>query len=380
MEAEEEREWLSATMDNIADSKSIEEATAIIDYSNAGGMDKKQLEGLALQIHKPEAFKEDIRDWKQAYDEVISGKIQSADDLIQRWGGILSNGTLQSFIKTFYQQQKSGGTGGKKDKGPNYVGYSWSDTIKKKMEELKLEPGTQDGALFITTLGDEKDAREKKKGADLTPVELTDLINEFAKKHVVQKGAFGGTQIPEYQRKLAEENGFRWSAIGWVKELPDGTVVMFDPKQYQNPDQAKQQEQAATPAAPAPADVKPQPPVSEPTPPRKPAESPEEAYQLQNSDVEEIPEETWERWGGAAGGAMNEVRTTPAAPQPPQATTQTTTAPQSMASSQPTVPRRKRMPDGRLLGERQVTRASDTRGGGGSGTTAMSMVSNAKRA
>ena len=62
---------MSGWMDKIADSSSMEEAQQFIQDSGADGQQRVQMERAAAQIHRPEKFKEDVRDWAQAFKEIL---------------------------------------------------------------------------------------------------------------------------------------------------------------------------------------------------------------------------------------------------------------------------------------------------------------------
>ena len=124
-EAQRDRDYMSGWMDKIADSSSLEEAQQLIQDSGADGKQCVQMERWAAQIHRPEKFKEDVRDWAQAFKEVTNGQIKTDEELIYRWGGRLSSSTMKSLVRMFYKERASG-TG---KKGADYVGYSFSKAI-----------------------------------------------------------------------------------------------------------------------------------------------------------------------------------------------------------------------------------------------------------
>ena len=81
-ETQRDRDYMSGWMDKIADSSSMEEAQQLIQDSGADGQQRVQMERAAAQIHRPEKFKEDVRDWAQAFKEVTNGQIKTDEELI----------------------------------------------------------------------------------------------------------------------------------------------------------------------------------------------------------------------------------------------------------------------------------------------------------
>ena len=124
-EAQRDRDYMSGWMDKIADSSSLEEAQQLIQDSGADGQQRVQMERWAAQIHRPEKFKEDIRDFSQALKEVMNGQLKTDEELTYRWSGRLKESTLKSLVRMFYKERASG-TG---KKGADYVGYSFSKAI-----------------------------------------------------------------------------------------------------------------------------------------------------------------------------------------------------------------------------------------------------------
>ena len=124
-EAQRDRDYMSGWMDKIADSSSLEEAQQFIQDSGADGQQRVQMERWAAQIHRPEKFKEDIRDFSQALKEVMNGQLKTDKELTYRWSGRLKESTLKSLVRIFYRERESGA--GKK--GADYVGYSFSKAI-----------------------------------------------------------------------------------------------------------------------------------------------------------------------------------------------------------------------------------------------------------
>ena len=173
-EAQRDRDYMSGWMDKIADSSSLEEAQQLIQDSGADGRQRVQLERWAVQIHRPEKFKEDIRDWAQAFKEVMNGQLKTDEELIYRWGGRLKDSTLKGLVRMFYKERASG-TG---KKGADYVGYSFSKAITTAMEKLRIKEGSQESALFTTMVGEEILDRETQLKRKLTPLEKSKVLEE----------------------------------------------------------------------------------------------------------------------------------------------------------------------------------------------------------
>ena len=227
-ETQRDREYMSGWMDKIADSSSMEEAQQFIQDSGADGQQRVQMERAAAQIHRPEKFKEDVRDWAQAFKEVTNGQIKTDEELIYRWGGRLSSGTIKSLVKMFYKES-SGGTGGSSGSGGGgYVGYSFADAIKSSMKDLKIKDGSQESALFVTMVGEEIGARETNLKRKLTPLEKSKVLEEAAKVYVTN----GGDNLSEFQHRMAERQGFiDVPGQGFVRKNADGSYERYDPSQ-----------------------------------------------------------------------------------------------------------------------------------------------------
>ena len=219
--AQRDQDYISGWRDKIADSKSLEEAMGYVEASGASGHERKQLEGYAMQLHRPEAFKENIVDWAQAFDEVTTGKIRDVPTLLTRWGGRLAEGSLKSLIRMFYGDDKDGS-----GKGPDYIGYSFATAIKDTMNKLGIKEGTQDSAMFVTIVGEEIDHREKQLKRKLSPLEKTKVLEDMSKQRVLGDGA----KTYKYLERIAAKHGYRdVPGIGLAKKNPDGSVVKLNP-------------------------------------------------------------------------------------------------------------------------------------------------------
>jgi lysozyme family protein len=238
----EETDWFNDTKDAVADSKSLEAAQQVIENSNASGAQRRQLEAYAGQLFKPEGFKENLQDWKSAYQEVSSGTLRSSDELIQRWGGKLSDATLKGFVKSYYSPSGDwtgggkGGAGTGSSRGMTYTGDETAAAIKNALDNvLRYPKDTQEGlrqrSTFVTAFGDEMAEQERAKGRKLTPVEKQDLLMKLSKNQVLS-GASAGYEIPVpgYEAQMAERAGFTWNdrLRGFYRENDDGTTEKFD--------------------------------------------------------------------------------------------------------------------------------------------------------
>jgi flagellum-specific peptidoglycan hydrolase FlgJ len=264
----EEKEWFEATRNEVANAGSMEGAIAAIEYSRADGWERAQLEGVATQLYKPETFHEDIRDWHQAYQEVTDGQIRTAEDLIYRWNGKLSQGSMKTLLKTFYDDDPSGG------KGKNYVGDDTAKSLKAVMEELKLPEGSRQRAIFVTLFGNEVAAREAQQKHPLSPFEKLNVIQEMTKMETLKireriledapettiRVAGKKIQMPKYFVRMAEQSGFTFNQEleGYYRENKNGVVEKFDPEQIYTLPEMEPSKNAARPA--------PQQPVTQPTP------------------------------------------------------------------------------------------------------------------
>lgn len=223
-EAQRDRDYMSGWMDKIADSSSMEEAQQFIQDSGADGRQRVQLESWAAQIHRPEKFKEDIRDWAQAFKEVINGQLKTDEELIYRWGGRLSSDTLKSLIRIFYKERESGA--GKK--GADYVGYQHSDAVQTAMRNLRIKEGSQESAVFTTIVGEEIYYRATQLKRSLSPLEKFKVLEEVAKRYVTNDGDI----LSEFQRRMAERRGFiDTDGQGFVRKNADGSYERYDPSQ-----------------------------------------------------------------------------------------------------------------------------------------------------
>ena len=223
-EAQRDRDYMSGWMDKIADSSSMEEAQQFIQDSGADGRQRVQLESWAAQIHRPEKFKEDIRDWAQAFKEVINGQLKTDEELIYRWGGRLSSDTLKSLIRIFYKERESGA--GKK--GADYVGYQHSDAVQTAMRNLRIKEGSQESAVFTTIVGEEIYDRATQLKRSLSPLEKFKVLEEVAKRYVTNDGDI----LSEFQRRMAERRGFiDTDGQGFVRKNADGSYERYDPSQ-----------------------------------------------------------------------------------------------------------------------------------------------------
>lgn len=227
-ETQRDREYMSGWMDKIADSSSMEEAQQFIQDSGADGQQRVQMERAAAQIHRPEKFKEDVRDWAQAFKEVTNGQIKTDEELIYRWGGRLSSGTIKSLVKMFYKEGSDGSGGSSGSGGGGYVGYSFADAIKSSMKDLKIKDGSQESALFVTMVGEEIGARETSLKRKLTPLEKSKVLEEAAKLYVTNDG----DKLSEFQHRMAERRGFiDVPGQGFVRKNADGSYERYDPSQ-----------------------------------------------------------------------------------------------------------------------------------------------------
>ena len=223
-EAQRDHDYMSGWMDKIADSSSLEEAQQLIQDSGADGQQRVQLERWAVQIHRPEKFKEDIRDWAQAFKEVTNGQIKTDEELIYRWGGRLSSGTLKSLVRIFYRERESGA--GKK--GADYVGYSFAESMKTAMRDLRIKEGSQESAVFTTIVGTEIRDRATQLKRSLSPLEKFKVLEEVAKRYVTNDGDI----LSEFQRRMAERRGFiDTDGQGFVRKNADGSYERYDPSQ-----------------------------------------------------------------------------------------------------------------------------------------------------
>ena len=244
-----EVEWKNGWLDKIAESGSMEEALSFIEQSGASGQDRLSMERMAAQVHRPEKFNEDIRDWAQAFDEVKKGKLKNADELIYRWGGRLSSGTIKIFTRMFYQ---NGGDSASRDKGPSYVGYSYSDNIHTVMKNIGISDfGSEKARQFVTYAGEAVDAEEKKLKRKMTPLELGQLLDNLAKQHVLNDGS----RVYEFEYRQAQKMGFN-DVPGWgffrerTDEKGETVYEYFDPNgKYEQPEEPEKLE---TPLPPLP--------------------------------------------------------------------------------------------------------------------------------
>ena len=265
-EAQRDHDYMSGWMDKIADSSSLEEAQQLIQDSGADGRQRVQMERWAVQIHRPEKFKEDIRDWAQAFKEVTNGQIKTDEELIYRWGGRLSSGTLKSLVRIFYRERESG-TG---KKGADYVGYSFAESMKTAMRDLRIKEGSQESAVFTTIVGEEIYDRETQLKRRLSPLEKFKVLEEVAKRYVTNDGDI----LSEFQRRMAERRGFiDTDGQGFVRKNADGSYERYDPSQsYELPslgEGEEPQEPARQPEPLAPLPERPSPEEKSPSAPRQ---------------------------------------------------------------------------------------------------------------
>jgi hypothetical protein len=226
---QEIKTWYEATRNEVANAGSMEAALAKIEYSRADGWERTQLEGIAAQLYKPETFKEDIQHWNQAYQEVTSGLFATAEDFIYRWNGILSQDSMKSFLKLFYNSDGGGGA-----KSARYIGDSIDKMMKLSMESLNIYEGTIQAQRFSTLVTEEIWARQREKGRPLSPEEMGGVIMEYSKKFITVEGGFFTSEqsIPNYERKIAESLGFALGTDGQLyRDGPDG-VETYDPRKY----------------------------------------------------------------------------------------------------------------------------------------------------
>ena len=223
-EAQRDRDYMSGWMDKIADSSSLEEAQQLIQDSGADGRQRVQLERWAVQIHRPEKFKEDIRVWAQAFKEVMNGQLKTDEELTYRWSGRLKESTLKSLVRIFYKERVSG-TG---KKGADYVGYQHSDAVQAAMRNLGIKVGSRESALFATMVGEEIYYRATQLKRSLSPLEKFKVLEETAKLYVTN----GGDNLSEFQRRMAERRGFiDVPGQGFVRKNADGSYERYDPSQ-----------------------------------------------------------------------------------------------------------------------------------------------------
>ena len=253
-----EKDWTDGWLDKIANSQSMEEALSFIEASGADGVDRRRFEGYAAQVHKTGAFKEDIQDWAQAFSEVTSGQIATADEFLSRWRGRLSDGSLKSLYRTFFEGggngSGSGGSGGG-DANARYIGFAYSDAVKNAMKSMGIrDDSSREAALFVTSLGEEVAAQEQKLGRKLSPLEKHKVLQDMAKVHVLSNN----TIIHGYRYRMAQRAGFiDIPGQGMVREVrgADGTVTyeQFDPSaEYEPPMPEPRQPAAREPLPPLP--------------------------------------------------------------------------------------------------------------------------------
>lgn len=223
-DAQRDRDYMNGWLNKIADSTSLEEAQQFIQDSGADGRQRVQMERWAAQMHQPEKFREDIRDWAQAFKEVKSGQLKTDLELIYRWSGRLKDSTLKSLVSLFYREGESGA--GKK--GAEYVGYSFSEAITTAMEGLRIKEGSQESAVFATMVGEEIRERQAQLNRKLSPLERHKVLEEAAKLYVTNKGE----KLSEFQRRMAERRGFiDIPGQGFVRENADGSYTQLYPSQ-----------------------------------------------------------------------------------------------------------------------------------------------------
>lgn len=269
------QDYINGWQDRIVNASSMEEAQECIIQSGADGMERVQLEKLAAQRFKPESWKENLLDWTQAYQEVTGGQIADVGNLYARWGGRLSEGTLKTLARMFFSGKAGGGPGGGSGGGGRvggseikYTGYSRADAINGAVKQLgynnKNEDGRRKTALFVETLNRELDAREKRQGQSLSPVEFNRLVEEMTKTTAVKlPGAWFKSDVPAVYVEMAKAQGFSDDGSGQLaKALTDENgrpvmgadgkqvVAIFDPFAQVSAPEALQNKQTP-PDAPA---------------------------------------------------------------------------------------------------------------------------------
>ena len=229
------RGWFDDIRDGIANAANLEEAAALIDFSNAFGWQRAQLEGIAAQLFRPESFQEDIYHYNQAYSEVMSGAIDTAEDFLYRWSGHLSDGSLKSMIRPFYSDRGSGG-GGPDGSRRTYVGDTTAAVMKHVRESVlpgRYKEDSLEWSRFVTRIGDAIFAEENKLGRRLTPLEKNVLINENAKSVSMTNYLYGNVSYPAYIARMAKDAGYEFRDLGnirgFVRQAPDGAWEEFDP-------------------------------------------------------------------------------------------------------------------------------------------------------
>ncbi len=203
----EEHDYITYWRDRLADSQSAEEADALIRQSGATGWKRAQMEGWAKQKHKPATFHEKFGDWYAAWKDIETGAIKTEDELVDKYGGLLTAGS----VKTFIREIKS------KNKPRERTGFSEAEYKKKVQKSLNIEEGTPESSLFMTFTNDVLDAAEKEKGRELNETEITSLVNQCKKEYIKNGGGH-----------LSEE--VRLRAQGYEKQ-EDGTFYNPETKQ-----------------------------------------------------------------------------------------------------------------------------------------------------
>jgi hypothetical protein len=224
---ENERKRFDSLRDAVADSKSAADAQKIIFRSGLKGYKRRQLEGLAEQVHRPAEFHEDVRDYLQAYGEIKAGKIKTQEELVARWYGILSPGSVKSLNNVVYAVQGRGEE--ERRKGPDFPGYSDGGAVSARVERLKkgrLIRTPAEEALFISLVGYEKQNAEEEKKRRLTPLEMGALLDSVSKYAVTQSGL----RIPQALDAYYRAQGYApIEGVDYVRKGPGGGMEVQDP-------------------------------------------------------------------------------------------------------------------------------------------------------